>query len=60
MKTKENLESKSLTFDKPVKDTTKPQSLRPMRSMVKVRSFKPKTGVATMVMQKPELESTQN
>jgi hypothetical protein len=60
MKTKENFESKTLTFDKSVKETAKPQSLRPMRSMVKVRSFKPKTAVASMIVPKQELESTQN
>jgi hypothetical protein len=54
MKTKENLETtKPFNFEKPQK--TKPKSLRPMRSMVAVRSLKPKTHVATMVL-KEEME----
>jgi hypothetical protein len=54
MKTKENLETtKPFTFEKPQK--AKPRSLRPMRSMVAVRSLKPKTHVATMVL-KDEME----
>lgn len=52
MNTKENLESKVLIFEKPLK--VKPKSLRPMRSLVATRSFKPKTTVANMVMLKTE------
>ncbi len=49
MKTKENLETtKPITFERPQK--SKPKSLRPMRSMVAVRSLKPKPHVATMVL----------
>lgn len=47
MKTKETVDAKLLS---PEKLKTKPkQSLRPMRSMVAVRSLKPKTTVATMM-----------
>lgn len=52
MKTRENIESKT-TMPSPLKAKTKGKSLRPMRSMVAVRSLKPKTGVATMIL-KPE------
>lgn len=52
MNTKENLKSKVLVFEKPQK--VKQKSLRPMRSLVATRSFKPKTTVANMVMLKPE------
>jgi len=43
MKTKQNTET-FINFDKAGKP--KPKSLRPMRSLVAVRSLKPKTGVA--------------
>lgn len=52
MNTKENHEFKVLIFEKPLK--VKPKSLRPMRSLVATRSFKPKTTVANMVMLKTE------
>lgn len=52
MKTKENVDSKFLGLEK-LTTKTKPKSLRPMRSMVAVRSCKPKTNVAAMTM-KPE------
>lgn len=53
MKTKETVDPK---FQSPEKLKTKPkQSLRPMRSMVAVRSLKPKTTVATMTMRSEEL-----
>ena len=52
MNTKENLESKVLIVEKPVK--VKQKSFRPMRSLVATRSFKPKTTVANMVMLKTE------
>lgn len=50
MKTKENLETKNLSFDKARKPKQKPSSLRPMNSMVKVQSFKPKTNTTAFVM----------
>ncbi len=53
MKTKETLEPKFLPLEKMQK--TKPKSLRPMRSMVAVRSLKPRTAVATLVT-KDEVE----
>lgn len=49
MKTKETIDPKFLPVEK-LNTKQKPKSLRPMRSMVAVRSLKPKTGVATMVM----------
>lgn len=53
MKTKETVDSKFLS---PEKLKAKPkQSLRPMRSMVAVRSLKPKTTVATMTMKSEEM-----
>lgn len=52
MKTKENVDSKILNLEK-LNTKTKPKSLRPMRSMVAIRSCKPKTNVAAMAM-KPE------
>ena len=56
MKTKENLESKVFNFEKPLQKDAKPKSLRPMRSLVATRSFKPKTTVANMVMKAEEIE----
>lgn len=53
MKTKETVDTKILA---PEKLKTKPkQSLRPMRSMVAVRSLKPKTTVAAMMMKSEEM-----
>jgi hypothetical protein len=52
MNTKEKHESRVLIFEKPLKVKTK--SLRPMRSLVATRSFKPRTTVANMVMLKTE------
>ncbi len=46
MKTKEILEPKFQPIEKVQK--AKPKSLRPMRSMVAVRSLKPRTGVASL------------
>ncbi len=54
MKTKEQFESKPFNFEKP-QDKTKPKSLRPMRSLVASRSFKPKTLVANMNLKTEEL-----
>ncbi len=47
MKTKETLDPKFVQIEK-MNLKTKPKSLRPMRSMVAVRSLKPKTGVAAL------------
>lgn len=55
MKTKESVETKTPALEK-LNAKQKPRSLRPMRSMVAVRSFKPKTGVATMVVKGEELQ----
>lgn len=45
MKTKETIDSKVLSPEK-LTSKKKPRSLRPMRSMVAVRSLKPRTNVA--------------
>lgn len=61
MKTKESSLSKLVNLEKlnaptlPEANATKPKSLRPMRSMVAVRSLKPKTAVATMIVKNEEL-----
>lgn len=55
MKTKESVETKTPSLEK-LNTKQKPRSLRPMRSMVAVRSFKPKTAVATMVVKGEELQ----
>lgn len=47
MKNKTELDPKNFTFDPAIKGKPK-KSLRPMRSMVAVRSLKPKTSVATL------------
>lgn len=50
MKTKEIQDSKIVTEVPMTIPGKKPKSYRPMRSMVAVRSLKPKTGVATMIV----------
>lgn len=54
MKTKENVTTQIVNLDK-LNTKTKPKSLRPMRSMIAVRSLKPKTGVATMIVKAEEM-----
>jgi hypothetical protein len=54
MKTKETVDTKVLAPEK-LKTAKPKQSLRPMRSMVAVRSLKPKTTVATMMMKSEEM-----
>lgn len=49
MKTKETVDPKFHPVEN-LNPKIKPKSLRPMRSMVAVRSLKPKTGVATMIV----------
>jgi hypothetical protein len=49
MKTKETVDPKFLPLDK-LNAKSKPKSLRPMRSLVAVRSLKPRTGVAAMAV----------
>jgi hypothetical protein len=52
MKTKETtVDSKTFTLEN-VPTKTKPKSLRPMRSMVAVRSLKPKTVVTSFTLEK--------
>lgn len=53
MKTKHQVETKLVNLEK-VTTQSKPKSLRPMRSMVAVRSLKPKTNVAHMVVRPEE------
>lgn len=53
MKTKENLETKNVVPEKALPEQ-KPKSLRPMRSMVAVRSLKPRTTVAQMNLGKAQ------
>jgi hypothetical protein len=52
MKTKETLEPNFVALEK-LNPQKKPKSLRPMRSMVAVRSLKPRTNVAA-VQSRPE------
>ena len=54
MKTKDTVDSKFLPLEK-LAAKKKSKSFRPMRSMVAVRSLKPRTGVA--IVAKPELET---
>lgn len=55
MRTKENLDPKSLRLEKVTPPAAKPKrSLRPMRSMVAVRSFKPRTAVAEFAVKSHE------
>lgn len=58
MKAKKTIETK-LPLEKQALVNSKPKSLRPMRSMVAVRSLKSKTVVATMVSS-PSLEKQDN
>jgi hypothetical protein len=53
MKTKSTVSPKNTTAERALGTRKKPKSLRPMRSMMAVRSLKPKTIVASM---KPEAE----
>ncbi len=54
MKTRENVESR-IVAQGPLKVKAKAKSLRPMRSMVAVRSLKPRTAVATMNLKSEEV-----
>jgi hypothetical protein len=54
MKTNEKSEQKFLSVEK-IDLKSKPRSLRPMRSMVAVRSLKPKTGVASFIVKNEEM-----
>lgn len=57
MKTKEIIDSKFQNEER-LNPKAKPKSLRPMRSMVAVRSLKPRTQAATMM--KSEAEASRN
>lgn len=59
MKTKETIVTPNFENLDKLNVKSKPKSLRPMRSMMAVRSLKPKTGVATMIV-KPEEMSQRN
>lgn len=54
MKTKDVVDTKIQSLEK-LNTKQKPRSLRPMRSMVAVRSLKPKTGVANMIVKAEEM-----
>lgn len=54
MKTKDTVDTKIASLDK-ITLKKKPKSLRPMRSMVAVRSLKPKATVATMIVKSDEM-----
>ncbi len=49
MKTKETIDPKTFLPEQ-IKPKAKTKSLRPMPSMVAVRSLKPRTGVASLVV----------
>jgi hypothetical protein len=55
MKTKETLDPKLIELEK-VPTPKKPKSLRPLRSMVAVRSLRPRTNVASMQLKTDVLE----
>ena len=52
MKNKTEVESKTLNFEKALVRIRPKQSLRPTRSLMAVRSLKPKTGVASLTLMK--------
>jgi hypothetical protein len=56
MKTKETFDSKNVCAEK-INSKTKPKSFKPMRSMVALRSLKPKTRVATFSTKSLEEQS---
>jgi len=53
MKAKEKFDSKLICVEK-INSKTKPKSLKPMRSMVALRSLKPKTGVTAFTTKSEE------
>ncbi|MFP5385260.1 MAG: hypothetical protein ACLGHN_04230 [Bacteriovoracia bacterium] len=55
MKTKEVIDPKFVSLEK-LNQKSKPKSLRPMRSMVAVRSLKPRTNVATLTVKTEGME----
>lgn len=55
MKTKETIDSKTFSPEQ-IKAKAKAKSLRPMRSMVAVRSLKPKTAVANLLVKSESAE----
>ena len=57
MKNKDLITTNSQTVEKNIAPENKVKSLRPMRSMMAVRSFKPKTAVATMTVVRPATET---
>lgn len=60
MKNKELINSKQINIDEKALPQNKPKSLRPMRSMVAVRSLKPRTTVAQVTVSKQISENTLN
>ena len=55
MKTKETIDPKFISVEK-LTPKSKPKSLRPMRSMVAVRSLKPRTNVANLTVKTEGME----
>jgi len=56
MKTKETLAPKTQIIEKATTLSTQIKSLRPMRSLIAKRSFKPKTIVADLVNKEAQIE----
>lgn len=58
MKTKETLDSQTTHNEKnaPAPAPVKPKSLRPMRSMIALRSFKPRTTAAAFSQKQEQVE----
>ncbi len=56
MKTKSTLPTKPTLADKALGTRKKPKSLRPMRSMSALQSFKPRTVVASMMKKEAEVQ----
>jgi hypothetical protein len=58
MKTKETISNSKPTLEDKVLAKSKPKSLRPMRSMIAVRSLKPRTTVAQIANPKSLSENS--
>lgn len=59
MKTKKTIETPHVVLDKTLQEK-KTKSLRPMRSLMAVRSLRPKTTVAVMNLQKTQEVAERN
>lgn len=60
MKTRKTTLDTQIVTEKQATLTKQPKSLRPMRSMVAVRSFKPKTLVASFPVKEVQEEAPRN